>query len=140
MNNRLFPLIFCIALVVGFWTTSFANPDPRLNGTRISYADFQEKMAHYIDLMREEAEFSVDEYIEMVMIDNTYFLFMRNSNPKYKVNQHNEFLDFFKQYSADIRKTLDANDQGCNGGFYSSKYDLCIGGAEPNAKSVYEVY
>ena len=105
----------------------------------ISQNDFKEKMAYYMDMMREEAVFSIEEYIEMVLIDNTYFMFMRNSNPQYKVHTHNQYLEFLEHYMPDILKKLEATEQGCNGGFYSAKYDLCVGGTDPNSRSVYQV-
>ncbi|BDS09604.1 hypothetical protein [Aureispira anguillae] len=110
------------------------------SGLKISKAAFKEKMSRYTDLMKEEAEFTEAEYIEMVLIDNTYLLFMKNGNPYYSVQTHNEYLDFLKYYMEDILKTLAANKEGCNGGFYSAKHDLCIGGTEPNEKSVYVVF
>lgn len=107
---------------------------------RISAAAFEEKMSYYTDLMKEEAEFTEAEYIEIVLIDNTYLLFMKQANPIYRIQLHNQYLDFLKHYIEDIYKILEADEEGCNGGFYSQKHNLCIGGTEPNEKSVYDVF
>jgi hypothetical protein len=114
------------------------SPDSTI--LRISQADFNEKMDYYIDMMKEEEDFVEADYIEMVLIDNTYFVFMQEGNTNYRVQAHNEFLDFLKNYMEDIRKTLEATEQGCNGGFYSKKHNLCVGGTSPNEKSIYDVY
>lgn len=105
----------------------------------LSLAAFEEKMAHYTDLMREESEFTAEEYIEIILIDNTYFLFLRNASPSYRAHAHQDYLDLLKKYMPDILKTLEANQQGCNGGYYSTKHNLCIGGTDPNMYSVYEI-
>ena len=118
-------------------TTAIMQPDS--SGIEISQHDFDDKLDYYIDLMREEADFTEEEYVEMVRIDNTYFLFIKDANPSYRVQAHNQFLDFLQHYMEDIRKTLEATEQGCNGGFYSAKHDLCVGGTNPNSKSVYKV-
>lgn len=118
-------------------TTAIIQPDS--SSIPISQHDFDDKMDYYIDLMREEADFTEEEYVEMVLIDNTYFLFIKDANPTYRVQAHNQFLDFLQNYMDDILKTLEATEQGCNGGFYSAKHDLCVGGTNPNSKSVYDV-
>lgn len=103
----------------------------------ITFEDFQDKLFYYLDMMKGDESFTEEEYIEMVLVDNTLFVMMSQSNPKYKVNVHKDYLDFLKEYMEDILKVLKADKQGCNGGFYSKKYDLCIGGTAPNKNSTY---
>jgi hypothetical protein len=112
---------------------------PAPGGLKITYEEFVEKMSYYLDMMKEDEEFTEEEYIEIILIDNTYFVFMSNSNPLYKVNTHKDYLDFLQHYMDDILKVLEATEQGCNGGFYSKKHNLCIGGTAPNKNSVYEI-
>ena len=81
------------------------------NELNISIVAFKEKMNYYIDLMREEAEFTEAEYVEMILIDNTYLLFLKNGNPIYRVQAHNQYLDFLKYYMEDIIKRLEANER-----------------------------
>ncbi len=112
---------------------------PAPEGLKITYEEFIEKMSYYLDMMKEDEEFTKEEYIEIILIDNTYFLFMSKSNPRYKINTHKDYLDFLQHYMEDILKVLDAKEQGCNGGFYSKKHNLCIGGTAPDKNSVYEI-
>lgn len=132
-------LFFCFFI---FNNNLQANPLPSYPDSIIltlSLEEFEEKMAHYTDLMREESEFTTEEYIEIILIDNTYFLFLGHANPSYRAHAHQDYLDLLKKYMPNILKTLEANQQGCNGGHYSAKYNLCIGGTEPNSNSVYHI-
>lgn len=142
MNSIKLALVGAFCMVYSHTTLAASNKllvKVDSNELNISLIVFNEKMNYYIDLMREEVEFTEAEYIEMILIDNTYLLFMKNGNPIYRVQAHNQYLDFLKYYMDDILKRLEANEEGCNGGFYSSKYELCIGGTEPNEKSVYTI-
>jgi hypothetical protein len=105
----------------------------------ISFKDFQDKLSYYLDMMKGEEVFTEEEYIEMVLVDNTLFVMMSTTDPRYKVNVHKDFLDFLKEYMDDILDVLKADKQGCNGGFYSSKHDLCISGTAPNKHSIYQI-
>lgn len=105
----------------------------------ISFKDFQDKLSYYLDMMKGEEAFTEEEYIEMVLVDNTLFVLMSTTHPKYKVNVHKDFLDFLKEYMDDILDVLKADKQGCNGGFYSSKHNLCVGGTAPNKFSIYQI-
>lgn len=140
--NNLLVLFLCLWLPTNLWAKESVLHKEKIDssGLRISQTVFKEKMKHYTDLMKEEAEFTEEEYIEMVLIDNTYLLFMKNANPAYHVQAHNEYLDFLKYYMNDIIKRLEATEEGCNGGYYSLKHDLCVGGTEPNRQSVYDVF
>ncbi len=105
----------------------------------ISFKDFQDKLSYYLDMMKGEEAFTEEEYIEMVLVDNTLFVLMSTTDSRYKVNVHKDFLDFLKEYMDDIIEVLKADKQGCNGGFYSSKHNLCIGGTAPNKHSIYQI-
>ena len=135
-SNLLFLAFFMLS---GLSQTSAKVSLPDSSILQISLHDFNNKLDKYTDFMREESDFSEEEYIEMVMIDNTYTMFMRNSNPNYKVQAHKEYLDLIESYMDDIVQTLEATEQGCNGGFYSPKHELCIGGTEPSSKSMFLV-
>lgn len=104
---------------------------------KLTFEEFEDKLLYYLDMMKGEESFTEDEYVEMVLVDNTYFVFMSTSDTRYKVNIHKDYLDNLKNYMDDILKVLEAKEQGCNGGFYSKKYNLCVGGTSPNKNSVY---
>ena len=148
MKNTFLYLLSSIFLVFLICGNVSADSDRTVNltdviplhvGLKITYEEFNEKMSYYLDMMKEEEEFTEEEYIEMILIDNTYFMFMSNSNPHYKVNTHKEYLDFLQYYMDDILKVLGAKEQGCNGGHYSKKHNLCIAGTSPNKNSLYEL-
>lgn len=138
-------LMFCI-LLSSVLLVSVVNSHPYslefTNNTnppelKLTFEEFEDKLLYYLDMMKGEEAFTEDEYVEMVLVDNTYFVFMSTSDTRYKVNIHKDYLDNLKYYMDDILKVLGAKEQGCNGGFYSKKYDLCVGGTSPNKNSVY---
>jgi len=142
LNTNFRTILFCCFFVLSYNNNIQANtlesyPDSSI--LSLSLAEFEEKMAHYTDLMREESEFTKEEYIEIILIDNTYFLFLGNATPNYRAHAHQDYLDLLQKYMPNILKTLEANEQGCNGGHYSAKYNLCIGGTEPNSNSIYNI-
>jgi hypothetical protein len=85
-----------------FSSSNLSDIFPAPEGLKITYEEFNEKMSYYLDMMKEDEEFTEEEYIEMILIDNTYFLFMSNSNPLYKVNTHKDYLDFDTDYFKSI--------------------------------------